>query len=458
VPHSGTVLVLDPVGAPAHGGLPATWRELGDHRQVVWCSRGSDGFWGEARAQLDKLTGPVDIVAAGAAVPAAMTLGREHAGTVRSVLLVDPAAGEETISAADARAADELWEKHEADRIQAMADEGVRVRVIAHSWDGAQDRREPPLPLGHPVVVARVQAALTRDGYTLTDILDQPARWTVLDKPASLLQQAINKILPSRRARDLLHGTWLGHPLHPALAQVPIGMYFGAAVLDLLPGKHKHVTDILIGLGVLSSVPAALAGAADYSQGLQEQRRTGLVHAMLNSAGLFCYLSSLWSRLRGHRLSGKASAMAGLALTGTSAALGGHLAFRHASGPSRSADVPYTAPDDWRDLGPIDQYPLRECARRLVGDVPVLVVRDEDDVYVLADRCNHASGPLSDGRLIIDQDLCVECPWHGSVFRLEDGDVVHGPATAPQPVFDTRVEQGHLQAKVRTWPGVSAKG
>jgi uncharacterized membrane protein len=343
--HTGTVLVLDPVGAPVHGELPATWRELGDHRQVVWCARGSDGFWGDARAQLDKLTGPVDIVAAGCAVAAAMTLGREHAGTVRSVLLVDPASGDQAVSAAEAREADAQWEEHEAGRIQAMADEGVRVRVIAHSWAGSQDRREPPLPLGHPVVVARVRAALTRDGFTLRDTLDMPSKWTVLDKPAGLLRDAIRKAIPSRRNRDLLHGSWLGHPVHPALAQLPIGMYLSAAVLDFLPGKHRHVTDILIALGVITSVPAALAGAADFAEKHEEQQRTGVVHALLNSAGMLCYLSSLWARVRGHRLSGKGSALAGLALTGTGAMVGGHLAFRHAMDANHAGNVAHIAPD-----------------------------------------------------------------------------------------------------------------
>jgi nitrite reductase/ring-hydroxylating ferredoxin subunit/uncharacterized membrane protein len=456
--HTGTVLVLDPVGPPVHGELPATWRELGDHRNVVWCGRGTDGFWNDARTLLDKLTAPVDIVAAGAASAAAMTLGREHAGTVRSVLLVDPAAGERTVSAAEAVVADAEWQQHESPRIRAMAEEGVRVRVIAHSWVGADDRREPPLPLGHPVVAERVREELSDDSFTVRTLLDRPAMMPILDRPAGMLQDLITRLLPSRQVRDLLHGNWLGHPLHPALAQMPIGMFLSATVLDFLPGRHKHVSSALIGLGVASSVPTALAGAADYSKAMTEQRRTGLVHALLNVAGLACYVSSLWSRVRGRRWSGRASALLGLMFTGTSAAVGGHLAYRHGMGTNRSAGVPHVSPDRWADLGPVEQFPIRECVRRLVGDVPVLVVRDDDQTYVLADRCAHADGPLSDGRLLIDDDLCVECPWHGSVFRLADGDAVHGPATSPQPIFDTHVEHGHLHAKVRTWPGVPARG
>ncbi len=80
--------------------------------------------------------------------------------------------------------------------------------------------------------------------------------------------------------------------------------------------------------------------------------------------------------------------------------------------------------------------------KRMLGEVPVVVLRDGDQVRVLAERCSHLSGPLSEGEL---SDGCLTCPWHSSVFRVSDGTVVHGPATAPQPVFGVRVADGLLQ-------------
>jgi hypothetical protein len=35
------------------------------------------------------------------------------------------------------------------------------------------------------------------------------------------------------------------------------------------------------------------------------------------------------------------------------------------------------------------------------------------------------------------------------VFRLSDGLNVRGPATAPQPAFDTRMVDGHLEVRLR---------
>ena len=57
----------------------------------------------------------------------------------------------------------------------------------------------------------------------------------------------------------------------------------------------------------------------------------------------------------------------------------------------------------------------------------------------IAGRCSHRGGPLDEGTI---RNGCVECPWHHSVFRLDDGSVVTGPATAPQPTYDVKADAG----------------
>jgi nitrite reductase/ring-hydroxylating ferredoxin subunit len=60
---------------------------------------------------------------------------------------------------------------------------------------------------------------------------------------------------------------------------------------------------------------------------------------------------------------------------------------------------------------------------------------------VLFDQCPHLSGPLSEGELSgAGDELCVSCPWHGSVFRVADGRVEGGPSTHPAPVLEVRVD------------------
>ncbi|MFC7966385.1 Rieske 2Fe-2S domain-containing protein [Streptomyces cinereoruber] len=275
--------------------------------------------------------------------------------------------------------------------------------------------------------------------------MDRLERSTVLDGPAERLGGVV-RALPLGRGRDVLHGRWLGHPAHPVMVQVPIGAWFSAAVLDALPGQRR-AADVLIGVGLAAAAPAAVAGWVDWAELRRRQMRVGLVHAAANIAGVGLYTASLAARARGRALRGKALGFAGLTAVGVGGAIGGHLAYRQGSGVNRAASVPDLVEPGWHGIGQVADLPLGRPVRRHVDDVAVLVVREESDrVHVMADSCSHAAGPLSRGTV---EDGCVRCPWHGSVFRLEDGWNVHGPATAPQPVFDTRVTDGRLEVRLR---------
>jgi nitrite reductase/ring-hydroxylating ferredoxin subunit/uncharacterized membrane protein len=277
-------------------------------------------------------------------------------------------------------------------------------------------------------------------------VFDRIAGEKRLDAVGDALRQGVHAVLRPGVVKDLLHGVFLGHPLHPALVQVPIGCFASAAVLDI-GGSSKEATK-LIGLGVLSSVPAAAAGLADYADSQQDHRRIGVVHAAANSAALVCYVASLALRARGRQRAGVWSALAGLTFSMAGATLGGDLAFRRAVGANHSEHAGRLGPADWCDLGPVEEFPEAEPVRRVAAEIPVLVVRRGDEFSVLHDRCSHMSGPLSEGKLTeVDGVHCVECPWHGSVFRLDDGRPTHGPATAPQQRLDSRVRGSRLEVK-----------
>ncbi|MFD5421253.1 Rieske 2Fe-2S domain-containing protein [Streptomyces sp. NPDC127069] len=255
------------------------------------------------------------------------------------------------------------------------------------------------------------------------------------------------RALPLGPARDLLHGRPLGHPAHPLLVQVPIGTWLSATVLDLLPGRARRTAaPVLVGVGLAAAAPAAAAGWADWAELPPEQARTGLVHALANTAGVALYAASLYARARGRDLRGRALALAGLAAVGAGGALGGHLAFRQAAGANHAEQVGPRVGDGWHPLGPAAAFPVGRAALAQVDGVDVLVVREEDgSVRALADRCSHMGGPLSEGGI---EDGCVRCPWHRSLFRLSDGWNVEGPATAPQPAFETRVVEGLAEARL----------
>jgi nitrite reductase/ring-hydroxylating ferredoxin subunit len=274
---------------------------------------------------------------------------------------------------------------------------------------------------------------------SLTDRLENLDR---LDPAVGRLQKVVG-LLPPGRVKDTLHGVSLGHPLHPMLAQGALGAFVSCGVLDAT-GRHDDAARLLIATGLVASLPAAAAGAVDWTEQHEQQTRVGLVHAAGNSIALGCYAASLVARRRGHRGLGRALGFVGLTVAGGSAYLGGHLAFRQAAGANHAESVPHLVAPGWHRLGLLSKIPQHEPVKRHIGDVPVLVVRDGEHVDVLADACPHLAAPLSDGKLT--DDGCIVCPWHGSSFRLKDGGVVHGPATTPAPRFRTRITDGVLEA------------
>ncbi|HEX5565354.1 MAG TPA: Rieske (2Fe-2S) protein, partial [Streptomyces sp.] len=279
----------------------------------------------------------------------------------------------------------------------------------------------------------RVVAAMER--------LEGPSR---LDSLIDPLRRAVYA-LPLGRGRDVLHGRWLGHPAHPIMVQVPIGAWMSAAVLDLLPGRRRGA-DALVAVGLAGAGPAALMGWVDWADLRKPQMRVGLVHAATNVAAVGLYAASLTARLRGRPRLGRALGFAGLSAVGLGGSLGGHLAYHQAAAVNHAEQVQAVVDPGWHPIGDLVDLPIGEPVRRYLGETPLFVFREAGGtVYALADRCSHMAGPLSQGTVA---EGCVQCPWHGSVFRLADGWNVRGPAISPQPSFETRVVDGRVEARL----------
>ncbi|MFN2557108.1 MAG: Rieske 2Fe-2S domain-containing protein [Nitriliruptorales bacterium] len=283
----------------------------------------------------------------------------------------------------------------------------------------------------------------------LYELVEQLGRMDVLDAVARPLSKKIAGAVRPRPLKDLLSGTWLGHPVHPMLTDVPIGAWAGALVVDLAGGRQgQQAADVLIGLGLLTALPTAATGLSDWSDHLGEERRIGLVHAVANVTAVACYGLSLLARRRGARRRGLAWSLAGGAAVAAGGYLGGHLTY--AQGVNVNRNAWHDGVDEWTPV--LDDADLREQEPVAVeaGDTRVLLVRQRGQVHALAGRCGHAGGPLHEGTL---EDGCIICPWHGSTFRLEDGELVHGPATIPQPAYETRVEDGSILIRSATGGG-----
>jgi nitrite reductase/ring-hydroxylating ferredoxin subunit/uncharacterized membrane protein len=282
----------------------------------------------------------------------------------------------------------------------------------------------------------------------VTDAVDRLENAETLDPVVSAVRRVVRAALRRQSVRDALHGVWLGHPLHPPLTDIPIGTWTAAAILDVMPGGATAATT-MIAAGCVGYVPTILAGWADWADLHEQQQRVGLVHAAAGAAAFGCYVASLTARARGRSLQGKALAYAGFALVSATGYLGGHLAFRQAAGVNHAEAVPHVFPEGWHAIGALADFPDAELAQRSVEGVGLVVVRRGGHVDVLADACSHLAAPLSEGTFTAeDGQGCVVCPWHGSTFRLADGAVIHGPATAPMPHFLSRVVDGTVEVSL----------
>ena len=278
------------------------------------------------------------------------------------------------------------------------------------------------------------------------DVLaDAAAKTAVLDGPAGQIGKTVRARI-SGPLKDALSGTWMGHALHPILTDVVIGSWTSATMLDLLGGEdNDDAAQKLIAIGLATYGPTALTGWTDWadSESVDEEvRRVGLVHATVNGIAFALYAGSLASRRRGRRGLGVALALAGAGTMSVGGHLGGHLALRLGLGVDQT--VFDRGPEDWTQALPVDELDGSSPVSVQVGDTPVLIVRDAEQVLALHDRCSHRGCSLADGDV---EDGAITCPCHGSRFDLRSGAILQGPATAPQPVLETRTRAGRVEVR-----------
>ncbi len=281
----------------------------------------------------------------------------------------------------------------------------------------------------------------------LEDTIDQQ-QW--LEPTGDALQQAIGKVMkregPSRTLKDILHGTWLGHPLHPALTDLPVGAWSASFILDLLSVSRnkalKRGADITLGIGLAGALASALTGLADWQETYGRERRVGLLHGLLNATSLTFYTSSLLLRSRKRRGTAFLFSTLGYGTLWLAAYLGGELVFGQGTGVNHAAwleaSEEYIAVMDEAALKP--DTPIRV----MVGKAPAVLVRHDGKIAAITAICTHAGGPLDEGTL---EGEVIVCPWHGSKFCMETGRVLGGPATFDERPFDVRVRNGKIELR-----------
>jgi nitrite reductase/ring-hydroxylating ferredoxin subunit/uncharacterized membrane protein len=247
---------------------------------------------------------------------------------------------------------------------------------------------------------------------------------------------------PIRPIKDLLTGTWLGHPLHSASTDVPVGALLVSVAMDLL--NQPVGADVALLATVLFMLAAALSGAADYvdTDGLARVRAT--LHSTLMVVALIVLAISLVVRAGGplDRSLAIILSIVGFLILTAGAYVGGDVVYVLGNMVSRHA---FRGPGtkwialDVGGLTDLDELPEATPTKARAGINDLVLVRMGATVHALHAVCAHAGGPLPQGSIV---DGCIVCPWHGSRFRLDDGRLRRGPSVYDQPAYEIRAADG----------------
>ncbi len=284
-------------------------------------------------------------------------------------------------------------------------------------------------------------------------VLSVLGRQSWLDRPGYRLEHALGFALAAcggagERTSNLLHGTWLGHPLHPLVVALPTGAVATTVALDvaaLLPGQQaglREASRVSLGVGIVASLAAATTGVNDWQHTKEQSRRVGLVHGALNAVATALYVLSWSDRRRGRHVRGVAASAVGYGITAASGYLGASLVYRLGVGVDQSGARWDTG--EWTPLLAEAALEAGQPQRVEAAGVGLVLLRDGDDILAVGELCPHLGAPIVDGW--IDRGQLV-CPWHGSRFDPVTGQVVRGPATAPLPCYQTRIRAGTIEVR-----------
>jgi len=273
------------------------------------------------------------------------------------------------------------------------------------------------------------------------------------------LVSAVYKIPGTGALKNMLHGTWpLRHPLHPAITDATVGGYTAMVVVDVVylftrePGLLR-AADALLVFSFLTSLVSIASGLTDWNDTYAEERRNGMLHGLIMVAATVLFLASLWIRVAGplsQRELAIAIGIAGWLVMTAAAYLGGEMVFGYGTQVNRQA---------WAEVG--GKWQKLDVAANALADrvavvgktkdgVDIFVAKLDGGIFAIANVCTHAGGPLNEGTWV-GADRCeIQCPWHGSRFRVKDGAVKAGPASFDEPAFETRVsDQGFVEIRPR---------
>lgn len=150
------------------------------------------------------------------------------------------------------------------------------------------------------------------------------------------------------KAADFFKGKWLGHPLHPALVHIPVGLWPAALVFDLLSytglgNLAVQLSFFCIAVGLLVALVAVPAGIADWSEIKKEKPawKIGVWHMGLNLLAAVLFATNIGLRIGTFQTATNVPVTAvtltaiGVLLVSVSGYLGGQMVYSHGVGVAR---------------------------------------------------------------------------------------------------------------------------
>lgn len=280
-------------------------------------------------------------------------------------------------------------------------------------------------------------------------------RPSLADRISEPLQRLIGVLVganhkPPRLFKSFLSGTWLGHPLHPVITDVPIGSWLLAALFDIVwlvsPSSNAWAArgaEVLVIVGVAGALGAIVTGSSDWSDTYGRERTIGLIHGSLMILAAILYAVSFGLRYTvgsGESVSGAVLGFVGAAVFTLGAFYGGEMVFTLGTNVNHTAWE--AAGEAFEPVIALANLPENQLTRVVAAGVPVVLVRLGDKIAAISATCPHAGGPLDEGSL---ENGVVTCPWHSSRFRLRDGRVLTGPATTNAPRYNVRIRDGQVE-------------
>lgn len=233
-----------------------------------------------------------------------------------------------------------------------------------------------------------------------------------------------------------------GHPIHPILISFPIAFFTGTLLFDalgvfLLRGDFNHIAYYTEIAGILFALLAAVPGIIDFIYTVPPKssgKKRAAKHGLLNTTVVILFAIAWFMR----RQPGTSIYLlitlefVGVVLLSIAGWLGGTLVYRNQIG----VDPRYAGAGKWKEVtvdkdgGPhevanIDDLQLNQMKLIRIGDKRIVLGRTEKGYVAFDDYCTHRGGSLAGGAMICGT---VQCPWHGSQFDVQTGQIKAGPA------------------------------